>query len=226
MQGGNDHPPARIPGLVSGVYYHYFSMKNLTRIPATLCVGLFFLTACSSTGDEVTRVTPTAPSQPAATEIRLLPTPSTPGDSITWRNLQVTMDQIEITGEYLNEFGSIRSPSPGKKFLWAHIQLINDGPIEIDAPRLENFSVLYAASELKPIYGYRQGYRDYSTLPPKIFPDQEADGWLRFDIPAAAELQDLLCVFLPESAQIGTSFSSPMYPYSENKPTFVWKCTT
>jgi hypothetical protein len=199
-------------------------MKAPTGLPVILFVGLSILTACSSNGEEVTRVTPTALVQPTATEVRLLPTPSTPGDSINWQNLQVRMDQIEITGEYLNEFGSTRSPSPGKKFLWAHVHLINQGQIEINAPRLENFSVLYAATELKPIYGYRRGYKDYSTLPPKIFPDQKADGWLRFDIPAAAELTDLLCVFLPESAQVGTSYSSPNYPYSEDKPTFVWKC--
>jgi hypothetical protein len=201
-----------------------YCMEKLTRIPATIFVGLFFLAACSSTGKAVTPTVATASPQPTATEITALPTPASPGDSITWRNLQVTMDQIEITGEYVNEFGSTRSPSPGKNFMWAHIQLINEGQIEIDTPRLENFSVLYAGAELKPIYGYRRGYKDYSTLTPKIFPDQEADGWLRFDIPAAAELKDMLCVFLPESTQVGTSFSSPMYPYSENKPAFVWKC--
>lgn len=199
-------------------------MKRVQPLPLSSLIGLLILSACSSTGVVITPAVETSPPQTTATEITLLPTPSTPGDSILWRNLQVTMDQIEITGEYVNEFGSTRSPSPGKKFLWAHIQIVNNGQLELDTPRLENFSVLYAGTEIKPIYGYRRGSRDYSTLPPKISPDQEADGWLRFDIPAAAELKDMLCVFLPESAQIGTSFTSPMYPYAENKPTFVWKC--
>jgi hypothetical protein len=201
-------------------------MKKLSGFSATVFVGLLFLTACSSSGEAVTPVATIAPGQPAATEVRLLPTPSNPGDSILWRDLEVTIDQIETTEEFITEFGSTRRPSPGKKFMWAHIQLKNAGKIEIDLPRLENFSVLYAATELKPTYGHRQGYKDYSTLPSILFPDQEADGWIRFDVPAAAGLKDMLCVFLPESAQIGTSFSSPNYPYSENKPTFVWKCAT
>jgi len=108
--------------------------------------------------------------------------------------------------------------------MWVHIQLKNAGQIEIEIPILEHFSVLYAATELKPTYGHRLGYTEYSTLGPILFPNQEVVGWIRFDIPATAELQDLLCVFLPESSQIGTSFSSPNYPYAGDKPTFVWKC--
>lgn len=108
--------------------------------------------------------------------------------------------------------------------MWVHIRLKNVGQLEIDVPRFEHFSLLYAATELKPTYGHRQGYAEYSTLEPVLFPDQEADGWLRFDIPAAAELKDLRFVFLAESSHIGTSFSSPTYPYADDKPTFVWKC--
>jgi len=108
--------------------------------------------------------------------------------------------------------------------MWVHIQLKNVGQIEINVPQLENFSVLYAATELKPTYGHRQDYKDYSTLEPILFPNQEADGWIRFDIPEHAELMEMLFVFIPESAQIGVSYSSPNYPYANNKPTYVWNC--
>jgi len=199
-------------------------MKNLPGILLNNLIGLFLLAACSSSGESVAPVTMTVPPQPTATEIRILPTPASPGDSITWRDLQVIMDQIETTEDFITEFGSKRNPSPGKKFMWVHIQLTNVGQSEVYVPQLENYSVLYAATELKPTYGHRQGYKDYSTLGPILFPNQEADAWIRFDIPATAELKDLSCVFIPESAQIGTSFSSPNYPYSENKPTYVWKC--
>ena len=182
------------------------------------------LAACSSSGEPVTPVTITVPPQPTATEVRILPTPSSPGDSIIWQDLQVTMDQIETTDDFITEFGSQRIPSPGMKFMWVHIQLKNVGQIEIEIPQIEHFSVLYAATELKPTYGHRQKYTEYATLGPILFPDQEGDGWIRFDIPATAELKDMLCVFIPESAQIGTTFSSPNYPYSEDKPTYVWKC--
>jgi hypothetical protein len=207
------------------VYNVFISrMKKLPGVLLNTLIGLFLLTGCSSSGESVTPVTVTLFPLPTATEVRILPTPAAPGDSILWRDLQVTMDQIETTQDFITEFGSTRIPSPGMKFMWVHIQLKNVGQIEIDIPQIEHFSVLYAATEIKPTYGHRQGNKDYSTLGPKLFPDQDVDGWIRFDIPATAELKDLLCVFLPESSQIGTAFSSPNYPYSEDKPTYVWKC--
>jgi hypothetical protein len=199
-------------------------MKKFPGILLSTLIGLLMLAACSSSGESVTPVTITIPPQPTATEVTILPTAASPGDSINWRDLQVTMDQIEITEDFITEFGSTRSPSPGMKFMWAHIQLKNVGQIEIEIPQIEHFSVLYAATELKPTYGHRENYAEYATLGPILFPNQEADGWIRFDIPATAELKDMLCVFIPESAQIGTTFSSPNYPYSEDKPTYVWKC--
>jgi hypothetical protein len=132
------------------------------------------------------------------------------------------MDQVEITQEYVTEFGPTRNPPEGKKFLWVHIRLKNIGQVEMDMPVLENYSILYAATEIKPIYGHRSGYAEYTALSDTIFPNQELDGWLRFDIPAAAELRELLFVFLPESVQVGSSFSSPNYPYADDKPTYVW----
>jgi len=196
-------------------------MKKTSSI---LLIGLFVLTACSSAGESVTPVTITTPPPPTATETRVLPTPASPGNSITWRDLQVTMDQIEITDSFINEYGSTRIPSVGEKFMWVHLQLKNVGQGEVNTPLLENFSILYAATELKPTYGHRKEYADYSALEPVLFPDQEVDGWIRFDIPVMAELKDLRFVFLPISSQVGASPSSPNYPYSDDKPTFVWKC--
>jgi hypothetical protein len=154
----------------------------------------------------------------------VLPTPASPRDSITWDDLQVTLDRLEVTQEYVTDYGTTRIPPQGNNFLWVHIRLKNIGRIEIDVPLLEHFSVLYAATELKPSYGHRQGYTEYTTLGSLIFPNQDLDGWIRFDIPATAELRDLRFVFLPESSQVGSSYSSPNYPYADDKPTFVWNC--
>ena len=202
-------------------------MFPLKKIFPFLLIVFFLLAACatpsrsSSTHPTATKtITP----PPTATKTRVIPTPSSPADSILWDNLQVTMDGLEITDEYLTDFGSTRTPPAGKKFLWVHIHLKNTGQIEKDVPIYEHYSILYAATEIKPIYGHRQGYAEYTTLASVIFPNQELDGWLRFDIPATAELKEMLFVFIPESAQVGTSFSSPNYPYSEDKPTYVWDC--
>jgi hypothetical protein len=197
----------------------------MKKTPNILFVGLLILTACSQTRT-ATAPSPIATVSPQATptQTRVLPTPSSPGDSILWENLQVTLDQLEITEDYTTNYGSRRVPPAGKKFLWVHIRLKNTGSIELDMPVLENFSILYSATEIKPIYGHRQGHVEYTALGPVISPNQELDGWLRFDIPVAAELSDLRFVFIPESAQVGTSFSSPNYPYVDNKPTYVWNC--
>jgi hypothetical protein len=184
-----------------------------------LFIGLLILAACS-TGTTSPITTP----RPTATATRVLPTPSSPGDPLTWRDLKVIFDQTEITNSFTNEFGSQRVPSAGQNFLWVHVALENIGKDEVLLPELENFSVLYAESEFKPIYGHRQGYADYTDLGTTLFPGQEIDAWLRFDIPDTADLTELWFVFLPTSAQVGVSPSSPNYPYAENKPTFVWKC--
>ena len=195
-------------------------MKKLSSI---LAIGLFILTACASASQTSATPLPSTTS-PQPTAIKVLPTLSAPGDPITWGNLQVTMDQLEVTQDYLTDYGSSRIPPAGQKFLWVHIRLKNSGPIEMDFPLSEHFSVLYAGAELKPSYGHRQGYVDYTTLGSVIFPNQELDSWLRFDIPTAAELNELRFVFLPESSQVGSSVSSPTYPYAEDKPTYVWNC--
>ena len=194
-------------------------MKKTSKIVLQYILGALILVACSTTA------TPSviAP-QPTATAVKIIPTPSSLSDSITWQGLQVAMTQAEITTDFITEYGSSRIPSPGMKFMWVHVQLKNEGQKQIDTPLPEHFSVLYAATELKPTYGHRKDYADYSALDPVIFPNQQLDAWLRFDIPAEAELKDLRFVFLPESSQIGASFSSPNYPYSEDKPTYVWKC--
>ncbi len=160
--------------------------------------------------------------QPTATETMVVPTPSSPGNFVTWNNLQVSMDQPEFTDVYETDYGSSRFPPKGGKFLWVHIGLENTGQVETAIPSEENFSVLYASTELKPTYGHRKGYKDYTTLTPVIFPGQTLDGWLRFDVPSTAEFSDMLFVYLPESSQVGASYSSPNYPYAEDKPTFVW----
>jgi hypothetical protein len=105
-----------------------------------------------------------------------------------------------------------------------HVQLENMKQIEMDVSLSEHYSILYSATEIKPTYGHRQGYADYTALNPVIFPNQKLDGWLRFDIPDTAELKDMRFVFLPESAQVGVLYSSPNYPYSEDKPAYVWNC--
>ena len=200
-------------------------MFTLKKLLCLLLIGLVVLTACTTPGksSNVPAIaTATQTPRPTPTATRVLPTPSSPSDSVLWDDLQVTMDQIEITQDYLTDFGSTRKPPAGKKFLWAHIRLKNTGQVEMDVPVLEHYSILYAAIEIKPIYGHRNGYAEYSALGPVIFPDQELDGWLRFDIPTTAELKEMRFVFLPESAQVGVSYSSPYYPYAEDKPTYVW----
>ena len=194
----------------------------MKKVSWFLVIGWLLLAACSTTGRTNVTVTPSA--QPTPTVMKVIPTASSPGNSIVWDNLQVTVDQFEVSGEYLTDFGSTRIPPEGGKFLWVRVLLKNTGSVQMEVPLSEHYSVLYAAAELKPTYGHRDGYTDYTSLGTLIFPGQNLDGWLRFDIPATAGLNELLFVFLPESVQVGTSYSSPDYPYAEDKPTYVWTC--
>jgi hypothetical protein len=189
-----------------------------------LAFGLMLLTtACFLAGRTVQSSSSATPfPQPTVTATMVIPTPSSPGNPVTWGNFQVSMDGPEFTDVYETDYGSTRVPPKGGKFLWVHIGLKNIGQVETAIPAAENFSVLYASTELKPTYGHRQGYKDYTTLVQTIFPGQELDGWLRFDVPVTAELRDMLFVYLPESSQVGASYSSPNYPYAEDKPTYVW----
>jgi hypothetical protein len=196
----------------------------MNKIFSILTMGFVVLTACSSASRNSTLPPVTASPQPIATKPKVHPPPSAPGDSIDWEALQVTMDQPEVTQDYLTDFGSTRIPPEGNKFLWVHIWLKNTSQVELEVPLSEHYSVLYAATELKSSYGHRQGYAEYTVLGPLIFPGQDLDGWIRFDIPITAELKDLRFVFLPESSQVGTSYSSPNYPYADDKPTYVWNC--
>ena len=208
-------------GIHIGCYNNFVGcMKKLLSILLHPLMGLLILTACST----ATPVAITTSPQPTATQVKILPTPTSPNDSITYQNLHVTMLQNEITTDFITEFGSTRIPSPGMKFLWVHVQLENMGQDQIDLPLPEHFSVLYAVTELKPTYGHRMDHTDYTVLDPILFSNKAVDAWLRFDIPDTAELKNLQFVFIPESSQIGASFSSPNYPYSEDHPTFVWKC--
>ena len=201
-------------------------MFPLNKFSRVLLFGLIVLTACTTKNEsQAIHTTPTATQTPLPTSTTTpLPTASSPNDTITWDDLQVTMDQLEITDEYTTDFGSTRTPPAGKKFLWVHVRLKNTSQVEMDIPVFEHYSILYAAIEIKPIYGHRNGYVDYTTLGTTIFPNQELDGWLRFDIPSIAELKEMRFVFLPESAQVGVSYSSPSYPYADDKPTYVWDC--
>ena len=197
----------------------------MKKTPAILLLGLLIFSACSQRrATTAPPATATASPQPTTIATRPLPTPSSAGDSIVWEDLQVRMDKLEITQDYLTDFGSSRVPPAGQKFLWVHIQLKNLSHIQVDLPLAEHFSILYAATELKPTYGHRQGYPDYTELGSVIFPSQEQNGWIRFDIPDTAELSELRLVFIPESSHVGASYSSPNYPYADDKPTYVWNC--
>lgn len=197
-------------------------MVLMKKVPIILFSMFFLLAACVNENESPAAITTPVPS-PSATDTPF-PTPASPKDAIVWDGLQVTIDLLEITGEYQTDYGSSRIPPDGQKFLWVHIRIANNGPVQLDIPALEHFSILYAAAELKPTYGHRQNYTDYSTLGSQLSPAQELDGWLRFDIPTAAQLKELRFVFIPESAQVGASYGSPNYPYAKDKPTYVWNC--
>jgi predicted small lipoprotein YifL len=189
-----------------------------------LFIGLFVLAACSSTGPVlVPPATATASPQPGPTEVKVLPTPMSPSQTVPYEDLQVVMSEAEITTSYLTEFDSTREPPAGNRFLWIRILLKNIGQQEQDLPAPEHFSVLNGTIEYKPIYGHRKDHADYMALTTGLVQGQEVDAWLRFDIPDALELRDLQFAFLPESSQVSTGFSSSEYSWGDH-PIYLWRC--
>lgn len=195
----------------------------MKKTPTILFIGLFILTACSSTGESITPVTIRVSPQPTAIETKVLPTPISRDQTIVYDHLQVKMSEAEITTSYITEFGSTREPPAGKKFLWIHVVLKNIGQDEQNLPAPEHFSALSGTTEYKSIYGHRKDYADYMTLTRGLVQGQEVDAWLRFDIPAALELKNLLFAFLPESSQVSTGFSSSDYSWGDH-PIYLWAC--
>ena len=183
---------------------------------------VLLITACSFSNVGVPAQIPSITPQ-ATAENKSLPTPAPGGQTIIYKDLQVTMDQAEITESYETEFGSSREPTADIKFLWIHIVLKNVGQQEQNLPAEENFSALLGTTEFKPTYGYRKDHTDYITLNTVINAGEEVDAWLRFDVPLEAELKDLTFVFLPESTQISFGFSSTDFSWADH-PIYLWSC--
>ncbi len=199
------------------------SMKNIIKFSLCILFGLQILTACTPISVPATStMAPSAPPQ-ATVETKTLPTSISPNQMIVYHDLQVTMNLTEITESYITEYGSSREPTAGIKFLWTHLILKNIGQKEQSLPIEEHFSTLFGTTEFKPTYGHRKNYIDYITLNTIIDQDEEVDAWLRFDIPADAELKDLTFAFLPDSTQVSFGFSSSDYFWADH-PIYLWNC--
>jgi hypothetical protein len=198
-------------------------MKKTLIFMLSSLFGLLILTACNS-ASEVVNPTPAPSSTPqAGVENKSLPTPIPPSQMVVYNDLQVEMSEAEITTSYITEYGSERDPSADKKFIWIHILLKNIGQGEQSLPAPEHFSVLNGETEFKPTYGHRKDHTDYTSLNTNIAQGQEVDAWLRFDIPVALELNDLIFAFLPESSQVSLGFSSSDYSWADH-PIYLWTC--
>jgi len=199
-------------------------MFPIHKTQIILLLGLFIVTACSVADQSVATITITAPPLPDLTELKVLPTPMPPSQTVVYEGFEVTMSQAETTNSYQTEFNSTREPPADTQFLWIHLVLKNTSQQEQVLPEPEHFSVLNGRTEYKPIYGHWKDHTDYMALTTVIVQGQEVDAWLRFDIPAALELSDLQFAFLPESSQVSLAFSPSAYPWGDH-PIYLWTCT-
>lgn len=185
--------------------------------------GLMALAGCGSSSRAVVPTVINSTSAPIATPVRRLPTAMPGGESITYKQMQVGMEQAEITGKYVTEFGSEREPPAGSRFLWVQVRLENLGTKEQALPSLDHFSVLFGSSEFKVSYGHRKEHTDYLNLKPTVYQGQIVEAWLRFEIPAEANLRDLQFVYLPESFQVSPALQESNYSWADH-PVFFWQC--
>jgi len=198
-------------------------MTKMLMLVSNSLVGMLIITACNSASGPAIP-TPAPSSTPlVAAGNGSLPKSMSPGQMAVYDDLQVVMSEAEITTSYVSEYGSNREPPAGKKIIWIHIMLKNIGQNEQDIPAPEHFSVLNGTTEFKSTYGHHKEYVDYMALTPGLVQGQDINGWLRFDIPAALELKNLMFAFLPESSQISVDFSSSDYPWGDH-PIYLWTC--
>jgi hypothetical protein len=198
-------------------------MKKTVMLLLSCLLGLLMVAACTTASEAVVPTSIPSPTSQAIAEIKTLPTPAPLGQMVVYDDLQVVMSEAEITTSYLTEYGSEREPSAGQKIIWIHILLKNISQSEQTLPATEHFSVMYDSTEFKPTYGHRKDHTDYTSLNTNILMGQEVDAWLRFDIPATAELQDMQFAFLPESLQVSFNFSSSDYSWADH-PIYLWNC--
>ncbi|MBC7879179.1 MAG: hypothetical protein H7Y59_18575 [Anaerolineales bacterium] len=197
-------------------------MTKTRSIVMSSLFGLLLVTACNSASGPVVPTRAVSPTLQAVVE-KKLPTPTSPGQMVVYDDLQVMMQEAEITTSYVTEYDSNREPPAGKEIIWVRILLRNIGQRERNLPTPEHFSVLNGTTEFKAIYGHRKDHVDYLSLTPILVQGQEVDAWLRFDIPAGLQLDDLIFAFLPESSQISVDFSSTEYPWGDH-PIYLWTC--
>ena len=188
--------------------------KILMNVLSSLFV--LIITACNSTSGLVVP-TPASSSTPQAA--KSLPTAISPSQTIVYDDLLVMMNKAEITTSYLTEYGSNRKPPAGKRIIWIHILLKNIGQDERDLPAPEHFIVLNGTTEYKSIYGHRKDYADYMALTPILVQGQEADAWLRFDIPANLELRICGLLFYLKVHRLALIFRPTIIPGQTTRST-------
>jgi len=198
-------------------------MKNLRMHILNGLSVLFLAAACTPATAPVAPLPTSSATLPVTAENKSLPTPISPAQAIIYNDLQVVMNEAEVTTSYLTEFGSNREPPAGKKIIWINILLKNIGESDQDLPAPEHFSVLNGTDEFKATYGHRQDHTDYIALTSSLTPGAEINAWLRFDIPAEAELSGLIFAFLPESSQVSLGFSSSDFSWADH-PIYLWSC--
>ena len=198
-------------------------MKIILRFALVLLLGLFVFIIWDSVNLKAAPTVVYSTSTPIPTQVRSLPTPIPRGQAVTAQGLRVTMNQAEINSGYDTDYGFRRDPTLGGKFLWVNVQLENLTAAAQNLPIPEHFSAVFGTSEFKPAYGHRKGYLDYTALKAILYQGQKEDAWLRFDIPATAELKDLNFVFLPESLQVNFFFPTSGFIWADH-PQFFWQC--
>jgi len=195
-------------------------MKSLTGF-----LLLFLLAACSP-GAAAPPPTDTLTPAPGAVALlatpKPLPTPASMDTAANFEDLTVQIGGVEINDRYKTSFGPVRDSTPGLEFLWVQVLLENNGQAAIDLPGEDHFSVLHGGREYKPTYGHRDGYPDYTSLGGTVYPGSPLEGWLRFDIPEEAALDDIQFAFLPESTRITFTRTQSGGSYY-NHPVYLWR---
>lgn len=152
------------------------------------------------------------------------PTPLAPGSMVIHNDFRIVLLRAEISGEYVSQYGSVRQPAAGAKYLWVEVSLQNQGTRPIQTPGSDHYSVLFYSREIKPSYGHRQDYQEYTALDTTIYPGETLQAWLRFEIPETAQISDFRFAYMPDSVRVSLAAPETDTPWARHS-LYLWNLT-
>jgi hypothetical protein len=179
------------------------NFTNNTRLPHIFVLLAIFIIPTIACGGAAITTSPT-PTSPPSLMSQILDNEETLspsyllGQSASIDSLQVTPVQYEITNEYTSQGGEVITPSSGATFLWVLVTVENTGDNAADPSFI--FELYYRGEKTDDkTFGHVDNdpinYPSFRSE--KLFPNQQIEGWIMFEVPEAINLPNAYFLVRP-----------------------------